>query len=172
MTHLLIPRMVAIALVIVSTAYSVMLWETIATNKIEQWLSIVTAVALQACQFYFLPVGIQKLATKSQRFSGLLFTIIGGFLLIISIGASIGYLERSSLSTDHASLKNSTAYRTYTARIEDLNQQVQILKQAAQSDIDNGFRKRGMKTLNEDIPIKMKEQTLIIKDRADLRSVD
>ncbi|WP_226648161.1 hypothetical protein [Microbulbifer variabilis] len=103
-----------------------------------------TAAALELCKFSFAPLGLWL---RSQgRFIGNVLLFLWPFLVLISIGATVGFLESHTTEQQQVSAVNSVEYQTLKQQLNSYNQRINNINGIIADYAATDFRKVAVKT--------------------------
>ena len=148
----------SILLSLVSVVFSVALWSQLPT---ETWMKVISGLAgfaLELCKFTLLPLSFLFLKNRKTT-TGLLLLLIGGALLVVSVGASVTFLETG----EQARQQQSVAWQQRQTSLSQLDERIAIGQQSAARDIEGGYRQRGLDTLAEVDGWQQQRETLLKK---------
>ncbi|PHS20211.1 MAG: hypothetical protein COA86_02665 [Kangiella sp.] len=140
---------------------SVALWVGMQNGLFATVLAGVFSGALEICKFVFFPIAI-GLWIKSKWFSFFLL-LLAAFLLLVSIVATVSFLESAVIADEDEKLKQSMVYKITEAELLSLNNELTTLNKLIDKDAEAGYRKRAyqesgrLKELHELIGVKVKE---------------
>ncbi|WHI46789.1 hypothetical protein [Microbulbifer sp. VAAF005] len=106
-----------------------------------------TATALELCKFSFAPLGLW-LRSKGRPIGNVLLTL-WPFLVLISIAATVGFLESHTAEQKQLNTRNSLEYQTMQQQLSSLEQQINNLNGIIATDAANNYRKRAIKTAEQ-----------------------
>ena len=135
----------SIILTIVSIVFTVLLWSQLPD---EGWMKIISGMAgfaLELCKFSLLPLSLLLLKNKKTMNAGVLLLLFGGSLFIVSIGASVAFLENG----EQARQQQGTVWQGRQTTLAQLDERIRIAQSAAEKDIAGGYRQRGLDTLEQ-----------------------
>lgn len=144
----------------ISITASVLLWVSVPGELIGQWLAGVTALGLEISKFAFLPIGI-AMWYQGKPIWSVAVSILGVVLLLLSIGASIGFLENSVKQQHQQVLQQSVTYRALQQQLKSIETRIQITYALIEKDMESKYRGRGYREL-DDMPKLEKEREEII----------
>ena len=127
----------------VSITFTVLLWSSLPA---ERWAGIMTGIAglaLEVCKFVLIPTSFILLKQKRLTL-GFLSLLFGSLLFVVSIGASVGFLENS----EQKQQKQSAVWIQRQASITSIDEQIATLQRNADNDTRNGFRARALETMD------------------------
>ena len=129
----------------VSIVFTVLLWSQLPD---EIWMKIVSGFAgfaLELCKFSLLPLSFVLLKSKKTMSAGALLFLFGGALFVVSIGASVAFLE----SGEQARQQQGAVWQGRQTTLVQLDERIRIAQSAAEKDIAGGYRQRGLDTLEQ-----------------------
>jgi len=132
----------------ISIIASVLLWISVPTEIFGKWLAGATAIALEICKFAFLPLALIMWKREQHGWSITLGSI-GFILLIVSVSATIGFVQNANQQQQTEAQQSTIRYQTNLQQLDSLNKQVDQYHLLIKTDSDNGFRDRGYKGLNK-----------------------
>lgn len=131
-------------LTMVSIVFTVLLWARLPEDFFMQCLTGVAGLALELCKFSLLPLAFLQLR-KRQWLSGGFLLALGSALFVVSIGASVSFLETGQQRHEQRSL----AWQQRQETIAQLDNNITLGQESASIDIKNGYRERGAVTLRQ-----------------------
>ncbi len=131
-------------LTMVSIVFTVLLWARLPEDFFMQCLTGVAGLALELCKFSLLPLAFLQLR-KRQWLSGVFLLALGSALFVVSIGASVSFLETGQQRHEQRSL----AWQQRQETIDQLDNNIMLGQESASIDIKNGYRERGVVTLTQ-----------------------
>ena len=131
-------------LTMVSIVFTVLLWARLPEDFYMQCLTGVAGLALELCKFSLLPLAFLQLR-KRQWLSGVFLLALGSALFVVSIGASVSFLETGQQRHEQRSL----AWQQRQETIDQLDNNIMLGQESASIDIKNGYRERGAVTLTQ-----------------------
>jgi hypothetical protein len=141
----------------VSVVFTVLLWGQLPA---ESWMKIVAGLAgfaLELCKFSLFPIAFLLLKNKKTLGTGVGLLLIGGLLFVVSIGASVSFLENG----EQARQQQSALWQERQTTLTQLDERIRISQLSAAKDIDGGYRQRGLDTLKNVDEWQEKRETLI-----------
>ena len=140
----------------VTTVFTVMLWGSLPEGIWASILMGIAGFALEGSKFLLLLLAL--LFLKRKQF---LASIVGGtlatLLFIVSIGASVGFLEKS----EQQQQRSSGAWNSTQTGIAQIDAEIEMLLDSSRIDIENGFRERGLRTRNDIASLREQRETLL-----------
>lgn len=127
----------------VSVVFTVLLWGQLPA---ESWMKIIAGLAgfaLELCKFSLFPLAFLLLKNKKTLGSGAGLLFIGVLLFVVSIGASVSFLENG----EQARQQQSVVWQERQTTLAQLDERIRIGQLSAAKDIDGGYRQRGLDTL-------------------------
>ena len=131
-------------LTMVSIVFTVLLWASLPEGFLMQCLTGVAGLALELCKFSLLPLSFLQLQQR-QWLSGSFLLALGSALFVVSIGASVSFLETGQQRQEQQSL----AWQQRQETIAQLDNNILLGQESAGIDIKNGYRERGANTLKQ-----------------------
>ena len=131
-------------LTMVSIVFTVLLWARLPEDFFMQCLTGVAGLALELCKFSLLPLSFLQLQQR-QWLSGAFLLALGSALFVVSIGASVSFLETGQQRHEQQSL----AWQQRQETIAQLDSNIKLGQESAGIDIKNGYRERGADTLKQ-----------------------
>ena len=131
-------------LTMVSIVFTVLLWARLPDHFFMQCLTGVAGLALELCKFSLLPLAFLQLQQR-QWLSGAFLLALGSALFVVSIGASVSFLETGQQRQEQQSL----AWQQRQETIAQLDSNIKLGQESAGIDIKNGYRERGAATLKQ-----------------------
>ena len=135
----------SIILTLVSIVFTVLLWSQLPD---EGWMKIISGLAgfaLELCKFSLLPLSLLFLKNKKTMNAGVLLLLFGGSLFIVSIGASVAFLENG----EQARQQQGAVWQGRQTTLAQLDERIRIAQSSAEKDIAGGYRQRGLDTLEQ-----------------------
>ncbi|WP_299940155.1 hypothetical protein [uncultured Microbulbifer sp.] len=130
-----------------SVVFTVGLWVSIPAVGAGQLMAGLTAAALELCKFSFAPLGLWL---RSQgRFMGNVLLLLWPFLVLISIAATVGFLESHTAEQRQGNAQGSLEYQTIEQQLTSVEQQINNLNAIITTDTANGYRQRAIKTAEQ-----------------------
>ena len=140
----------------VTTVFTVLLWGSLPEDTWSSILMGVAGFALEGSKFLLLLLAL--LFLKRKQF---LASIVGGslatLLFIVSIGASVGFLEKS----EQQQQRSSDAWNSTQTSIAQIDAEIEMLLDSSRRDIENGYRERGLRTRTEIASLREQRKTLL-----------
>ena len=125
----------------------------------DSWASILMGVAgfaLEGSKFLLLLLAL--LFLKQKQF---LASIVGGtlatLLFLVSIGASVGFLEKS----EQQQQRSSGVWSSTQTSIAQIDAEIEMLLDASRRDIENGYRERGLRNRDDIASLREQRKTLL-----------
>ena len=146
----------SIILSLVSVVFTVALWSQLPAETWMKFVSGLAGFALELCKFSLLPLAFLFLKNR-QTTAGLVLLVIGGALFVVSIGASVTFLETG----EQARQQQSAAWQQRQNTLVQLNERIRIGQESAARDIDGGYRQRGLDTLTQVDSWQKQRETLL-----------
>ena len=131
-------------LTMVSIVFTELLWARLPEDFLMQCLTGLAGLALELCKFSLLPLSFLQLR-KRQWLSGGFLMSLGSALFVVSIGASVSFLETGQQRHEQRSL----AWQQRQETIAQLDNNITLGQESASIDIRNGYRERGAVTLKQ-----------------------
>ena len=135
----------SIILTLVSIVFTVLLWSQLPE---EGWMKIISGLAgfaLELCKFSLLPLSLLLLKNRETMNAGALLFLFGSSLFVVSIGASVAFLENG----EQARQQQGAVWQGRQTTLTQLDDRIRIAQSAAEKDIDGGYRQRGLDTLEQ-----------------------
>ncbi len=129
-------------LTMVSIVFTVLLWARLPNDFFMQCLTGLAGLALELCKFSLLPLAFLQLQQRNWL-GGAFLLALGSALFVVSIGASVSFLETGQQRQDRQSL----AWQQRQETIAQLDNNIRLGQESAGVDIKNGYRERGVDTL-------------------------
>ncbi len=140
----------------VTTVFTVLLWGSLPEDTWASLLMGIAGFALEGSKFLLLLLAL--LFLKRKQF---LASIVGGtlatLLFVVSIGASVGFLEKS----EQQQQRSSGAWNNTQNSIAQIDAEIEMLLDASRRDIENGYRDRGLRTRTEISSLREQRKTLL-----------
>lgn len=130
----------AILLCGTSLFYSVGFWVSIPSSIESKWFAGATAVAAELCKFAFFPIAAGLVKTSVSK--GATVYCLATLLLLLSIVATVAFLETGSIEKIEKQQEESTTYQFTIETIKSLDQEIETLNGLIRKDMENGFRQR------------------------------
>lgn len=141
---------------IVTTIFTVILWASLPTDIYSQILMGIAGFALEGSKFLLLVLAL--LFFRRKYFSASIVASALSFLLfVVSIGASIGFLESSEQQQQHS----SQAWQDQRKQLAMIDLEIESLLSSVSDDINNGYRGRALKTRKEVAQLKQERKALL-----------
>ncbi len=125
----------------VTTVFTVLLWGSLPEDTWSSILMGVAGFALEGSKFLLLLLALLFMKRKQ-----ILASIVGGvlamLLFVVSVGASVGFLEMS----EQQQQRSSDAWSHTQKSISQIDSEIETLLASVRADIENGYRDRGLKT--------------------------
>ncbi len=147
-TALVLP---ALILFISSLICTVLLLQSFGTNNVMMILLSMTGVGLEVCKIAFFPMSASFFNLRSRYgfCNGVASLVLGLMLMIVSIMATVGFLERSIQQKNTAVNKESFHYRELQQQIEDVNEKLAQQRLLIRLDTEGGYRQRAIDQLSK-----------------------
>ena len=132
----------------VSIVFTVLLWSQLPD---EGWMKIISGLAgfaLELCKFSLLPLSLLLLKNKKTMNAGVLLFLFGASLFVVSIGASVAFLENG----EQARQQQSAVWQGRQTTLAQLDERIAIGQASAAKDSESSYpniRERGMSTLRK-----------------------
>ena len=140
----------------VTTVFTVLLWASLPEDIWSSILMGIAGFALEGSKFLLLLLAL--LFLKRKQF---LASIVGGalatLLFIVSIGASVGFLEKS----EQQQQRSSDSWHGIQTSIAQIDAEIEMLLISSRTDIETGYRDRGLKTRNDIASLREQRKTLL-----------
>ena len=136
-----------ILLTLISVTYSVSFFWQMSTSNFGRIMALLLALSFESMKYLAIPVGVKSFK-NSQPFLGLLFSLVGGVLLLVSITASFGWLNHAALSSKQKAKESFVKYNTRSQMINNLNKEISVLSRDSLKDLSGVYRTRGKNTLS------------------------
>ncbi|MFC6633560.1 hypothetical protein [Microbulbifer taiwanensis] len=130
-----------------SLVFTVGLWISIPGGVGGQLVAGLTATALELCKFSFAPFGLWLRA--QGRAVGYALLALWPLLVVISIAATVGFLESRTTQQRELNARGSLEYRTLQQQLASVQQQIDTLNSVIATDAANGYRKRAIETIEQ-----------------------
>ncbi|WP_299594312.1 hypothetical protein [uncultured Microbulbifer sp.] len=127
-----------------SLVFTVGLWISIPGGAGGQLVAGLTATALELCKFSFAPLGLWLRA--QGRAVGYALLVLWPLLVLISIGATVGFLASHAEQQQQLNARSSLEYRTLQQQLGSVEQQITTLNNVIATDAANGYRQRAIET--------------------------
>lgn len=130
-----------------SLVFTVGLWISIPGGIGGQLVAGLTATALELCKFSFAPFGLWLRA--QGRVVGYALLALWPFLVLLSIAATVGFLESRTMEQQQLNARGSLEYRTLQMQLNSLHLQIGSLNDVIGADVANGYRQRAIETTEQ-----------------------
>ena len=140
----------------VTTVFTVLLWGSLPEDTWSSILMGIAGFALEGSKFLLLLLALLFLKRK-QFLAGIVGGTLAALLFIVSIGASVGFLEKSEQQQQHS----SEAWRSTQNSIAQIDAEIDMLLVSSRTDIENGYRDRGLRTRTEIESLREQRKTLL-----------
>lgn len=140
----------------VTTVFTVMLWGSLPENTWASILMGIAGFALEGSKFLLLLLALLFLNRK-QFLASIVGGLLAALLFIVSIGASVGFLEKS----EQQQQRSSDAWNSTQTGIDQIDAEIEMLLDSSRIDIENGFRERGLRTRNDIASLRGQRKTLL-----------
>ena len=137
-------QIAAVILTCVSIVFTVLLWSQLPETLFLKTAAGLAGLALELCKFSLLPLAFFFL-TNRETAKGCLLLTIGSALFIVSIGASVTFLETG----DQARQQQSVMWQQRQTALRQLEENIRIAQASASRDIAGNYRQRGLETLQQ-----------------------
>lgn len=127
-----------------SLVFTVGLWISIPGDLGGQVVAGLTATALELCKFSFAPFGLWLCAQR--RPVGYALLALWPCLVVLSIAATVGFLESRTTVQREANARGSLEYRTLRQQLASVQQRIDTLNGVIATDAANGYRQRAIET--------------------------
>lgn len=139
----------------VTTVFTVLLWGSLPEDVWSSLLMGAAGFALEGSKFLLLLLAL--LFFRQKQF---LASVTGGFLalllFVVSIGASVGFLEKS----EQQQKRSSQTWNNSQKSVSQIDAEIETLLLSSRTDIENGYRERGLKTREEIANLRSFRKTL------------
>lgn len=127
-----------ISLCLVSVFYTCLLTKSLADPVHEQILMMISGIGFEICKYLFIPIGI-ALFSRGYIFHAIPLLSIGTALILVSLCASLGFLEsRQNVASENARIK-SDQYQRLDSQFNTIERQINTLLQTAKIDSNSRF---------------------------------
>lgn len=126
-----------------SLAASVLLWVSIPVTWWGQVMAGIAALGLELAKFAFVPVGFWLLV-GGRFWLGGLSLVTGLVLLVVSVAASVGFLELASRTGQAEALRSDVVYQSKVDRLADLSARIRVVDGLVAADARADFRGRAL----------------------------
>ena len=140
----------------VTTVFTVLLWGSLPEDTWSSILMGIAGFALEGSKFLLLLLALLFLKRK-QFLASIVGSTLAALLFIVSIGASVGFLEKSEQQQQHS----SDAWRSTQNSIAQIDAEIDMLLVSSRTDIENGYRDRGLRTRAEIESLREQRKTLL-----------
>jgi len=132
----------------------------------EVWgmvLSGVFATALELCKFSFFPIGFFLLFDSSnyRKVSGGFVLVLGFVLLVVSVGASVGFFESATTSTDNTERKKGDQYIFHKNNIDDIDKQITKVNRVIDRYMDIDQQQRALSAMKKLDSLRIEKRSAI-----------
>ena len=142
----LILQVASILLTIVSMVFTVLLWSQLPEKDWMKFISGLAGFSLELCKFSLLPFSIVLLKNRKTINAGALLMFFNVSLFVVSIGASVAFLENGEQSRQ----RQGAVWQSRQTTLEQLDQRIAIGQASAAKDGESSYpniRERGLNTL-------------------------
>ncbi|MFA0810830.1 hypothetical protein [Microbulbifer epialgicus] len=127
-----------------SVVFTVGLWISIPAVGAGQLVAGLTAAALELCKFSFAPLGLWL--RNQDRFIGNVLLFLWPFLVLVSIAATVGFLESHTTEQQQSDAVNSVEYQTLKQQLNSYNQRINNINGIIADYAATDYRKVAVKT--------------------------
>lgn len=160
---------VAALLALISGVFTIKLCYEFGSSTVDKFLLCGAGLCFEIFKWASLVIGIALL--KRGKNIGVLLITVSLVIVLVSLTATLGFLNSSHNSAASSALKNSTEYRLIEQQIESKVSQISDAQKNAHLDTENGFRSRAQRTLSSEIP-RMERELQELQDRLHSASPD
>lgn len=140
----------------VTTVFTVLLWGSLPEDIWSSILMGIAGFALEGSKFLLLLLALLFLKRK-QFLAGIVGGALATLLFVVSIGASVGFLEKSEQQQQRA----SEAWGNIQISISQIDAEIEMLLSSSRTDIENGYRDRGLRTRSDIATLREQRKTLL-----------
>jgi len=131
-----------------------------------QWIFGAFAVALEMCKYAFFPIG-WWLWRQSKKAAGGVFVLMGFSLVLVSVGASVSFMEGGTRSGEQVQLQASESYQALSRKLYRLEARMDTRNALAAKGLDGYMITVGTDNLNNADSLESQWQ-LIFQERQQL----
>ncbi len=140
----------------VTTVFTVLLWSSLPEDIWSSILMGIAGFALEGSKFLLLVLALVFVRKKLYSAS-IVSAFLAILLFIVSIGASIGFLEKS----EQQQQRSSDSWANTQKSVSQIDTDIETLLVSAKNDIENGYRTRGLDTRKDIAALREQRQTLL-----------
>lgn len=125
----------------ITTVFTVILWSELPQDNWTSFLMGLAGFALEGCKFLLL-ILVVVFYQQRHYFAAMMAGFLAALLFVVSIGASVGFLEKS----EQQQRQQSWQGQTIRQQSDQLNDEISLLTESARRDVDSGYRERALTT--------------------------
>ena len=148
-------RFFGLILSAITTVFTVILWSELPSETWTQMLMGLAGFALEGCKFLLLILAV-LFYRRGQRIAAVVSGLLAALLFVVSIAASVGFLEKS----EQQQREQSWQGQQIRQQLGQIDSEISLLTDAARRDIQNGYRERGLQTRTDIETLRQQRQAL------------
>lgn len=134
-------RFFGLILSAITTVFTVILWSELPQDSWTSFLMGLAGFALEGCKFLLLVLAV--VFYRDRFYLAALFSgTLAALLFVVSIGASVGFLEKS----EQQQRQHSWQGQQIRQQSNQLHNEIALLTESAQKDVASGYRERALET--------------------------
>lgn len=134
-------RFFGLILSAITTVFTVILWSELPQDNWTSFLMGLAGFALEGCKFLLLILAVVFYRDRLY-FAALSSGILAALLFVVSIGASVGFLEKSEQQQRQQSWQGQQIQK----QSNQLHDEILLLTESARRDVASGYRERALET--------------------------
>lgn len=134
-------RFFGLILSAITTVFTVILWSELPQDSWTSFLMGLAGFALEGCKFLLLVLAVVFYRDRLY-FAALFSGILAALLFVVSIGASVGFLEKS----EQQQRQQSWQGQQIRQQSNQLHNEIALLTESARRDVANSYRERALET--------------------------
>ena len=148
-------RFFGLILSAITTVFTVILWSELPQDNWASFLMGLAGFALEGCKFILLILAVVFYRDRFY-FAALFSGILSVLLFIVSIGASVGFLEKSEQQQQQQSWQGQQI-RQQSSQLLD---EILLLTESARRDVASGYRERALETQSRIVNLREQQNRL------------
>ena len=149
-------RLFGLILSAITTVFTVILWSELPQDNWTSFLMGLAGFALEGCKFLLLVLAVVFYRDRLY-FAALSASVLAALLFVVSIGASVGFLEKS----EQEKRQQSWQGQQIRQQSNQLHDEIQLLTESARRDVASGYRKRALETQTRIDDLREQQQQLL-----------
>lgn len=134
-------RFFGLILSAITTVFTVILWSELPQDNWTSFLMGLAGFALEGCKFLLLVLAVVFYRDRLY-FAALAAGVLAALLFVVSVGASVGFLEKSEQQQRQLSWQGQQIRQ----QLEQFDDEIALLTDSARRDVASGYRERALET--------------------------